>query len=146
MRALGSDVEMIAKPRREAANEPLLRELPEAQMAAIRRSMELLKDPVESFPGVVWFRPGHRSLRHRNLRDSPHPSRRNVLLMEPLPATVSQLGWSEIAIGDDPDGLAIYYRGRIALSISERKIERCAPTKGDESINGLILDGLSFEI
>jgi len=145
MQALESNVNMIAKSRM-AANDPLLCNLPEIQVTAIIRSMELLNEPVEDFPGLAWFRPGHRSLRHRNLRVWPHPSRKNVLLVEPLPTTLSQLGWSEIAIGDDPDGLAIYYRGWIALSISERKMERCAPTSCGDSANGLSLGGLPLEI
>lgn len=132
--------------QRMAGNDPLLRDLPEIQATAIMRSMALLNEPVDGFPGLTWFRPGARSLRHRNLRVWPHPSRKNVLLMEPLPTSLSHLGWSEIAIGNDPDGLAIYYRGWIALSISERKMERCAPTSCGDSVNGLSLGGLPLDV
>ncbi|NDG64921.1 MAG: hypothetical protein EBY29_15875, partial [Planctomycetes bacterium] len=132
--------------KRMAGNDPLLRDMPEIQATAIMRSIELLNEPVEGFPGLTWFRPGHRSLLHRNLRVWSHPSRKNVLLMEPLPTSLSHLGWSEIAIGDDPDGLAIYYRGWIALSISESKMERCLPSSCGDSINGLSLGGLPLEV
>lgn len=140
-----SQMGMVGRPQL-AANEPFLCDWPELEAKGFIRGMELLQEPVEGFPGLAWFAPSERALLYRNLRAWPHPDRKNVWLLEPLPQTVNHLRWDEIPIGNHPDGLAVYYRGWVALSFERKEMERRAPTGQEKSGDGLHFCGFPFEL
>ena len=130
-----------------AGNEPLFADHPPSTVRAINRGMDLVDRPLEGFPGLTWFAPNRRPLLHRNVRIWPHPSWDDALLMEPLPANVSELGWTSMQLGGDFKGTAIYHRGWIAFPMVDGcvdRVERAEPPEGGGS--GQLLFGAPFEL
>ena len=129
---------------RWAGNEPCFQEWPAVSFNSLADGFTMVENPVEGFPGMMWFPPGDTPFILKNVRVWPHPARPCVWLMEPLPPGVSDSRWHEMALTDDPAGTALYYRGWIKISLRENRFERCEPPQGATEESGQMLFGRGF--